>query len=391
MNGHRSEPFLRLPAYAVAHIARRKREMLASGVDVIDLGAGDSDLPPPPEVITRAREAVGQPEFGGYGYQLGAPGFRERIAQWMLERFGVSLDPATEILPLIGSKEGIAHLPLALLDPGDTTVIPDPAYPPYRGGTLLAGGEPWAVPLRPENDFLIPLDELPGPVVERLRILYLNYPNNPTAAVAPPSYLEDAVRFCRSAGSALLHDHAYSEFGFDGYQAPSILEVEGAKDVAIEFHSFSKTYNMTGWRLGWAAGSADLIAALTRLKTFMDTGAYMALQAAGMAALDVWETWVPRNRDRFQSRRDAVVAGLQEAGFDAALPAATLYVWVPLPRGWDSDAAFAEAALEQQAVAVLPGSSMGEGGEGYFRIALTVSEERLAEAARRLGMLRAGS
>jgi len=383
---HRSEPFQRLPAYALAGIAERKRQLIAQGADVIDLGAGDSDLPPPPAAVERLREAAGDPRYGNYGFQVGAPGFREAITEWMHKRFGVRIDPWTELLPLIGSKEGIAHLPLALLDAGDTTVFPDPGYPVYQGGTLLAGGRPHAVPLRHENDFLIPLDEIPEAVLERCRILYLNYPNNPTAAAAPKSYLQECVEFCQRRGVVLVHDHAYSEIAFDGFRPPSILELPGARDVAIEFHSFSKTYNMTGWRLGWAAGNAGLVSALSRVKTFMDTGAFMAVQAGGIAALESYDAWVPSNVARFQARRDAAVRALTAAGFETRTPEATMYVWIPVPLQMTA-AAFAERALDEQAVVLLPGSAMGKGGEGFVRIALTVDEARLVEAAGRLGHL----
>ena len=307
----------------------------------------------------------------------------------MRQRFGVSLDPHTEILPLMGSKEGIAKLPLAFLDPGDGAVIPDPGYQVYRGGVILAGGEPYLVPLRPENDYLIPLDGIPDEVRSRLRLMYLNYPNNPTTATAPLEYLEDTVNFCREHDAVLVYDHAYSEIAFNGYRPPSILEVDGADGVALEFHSFSKTYNMTGWRLGWVAGNAGLIESLTKVKTFMDTGVFKAVQAAGAAALAAYERWVPGNVARFQARRDVAVKGLREAGFDVTEPRATMFLWVPVPGG-GSSLAFAERALEEEGVVVLPGAALGSGGEGFFRIALTVDEERMREAAARLGRLVVG-
>jgi len=364
----------------------KRRVLEARGADVIDLGTGDADLLPPPAVLERIRACVGESSFSRYPFQLGLGEFREAVAAWMKRRFGVSLHTYEEVLPLIGSKEGIAKLPLAFLDPGDVAVVPDPGYQAYRGGTILAGAEPYLVPLTAENGFLIPLEELPEDVADRTRIVYLNYPNNPTAATASREYLASAVAFCRERDAILVHDHAYSEIAFDGYRPPSVLEIEGAREVAIEFHSISKTYNMTGWRLGWAAGSREIVAALSRVKTFMDTGAFLAVQAAGVAALESWERWVPENVSEFQRRRDAVVDALRGAGFEVPLPRATMYVWMPAPAG-ETSAGFAERALEEQGVVVLPGSALGRGGEGYVRVALTVPTPRLEEAAGRLGRL----
>ena len=386
MSPRRSRAFRALPGYPLADIPEKRRELVARGVDVIDLGAGDADLPVPPAVAERMREVAGDPAYGRYPFQLGLPAFREAVAAWMERRFGVALDPFAELLPLIGSKEGIAKLPLAFLDPGDVAVLPDPGYQAYRGGVVLAGGQPHLVPLRPEHDFLIPLDDLPHHVSERVRIVYLNYPNNPTAASASRDDLASAVAFCRQRDAILLHDHAYSEIAFDGYRPPSVLELEGAREVAVEFHSFSKTYNMTGWRLGWAAGSRKLIGALSRVKSFMDTGVYLGIQAAGVAALESWASWVPGNVATFQRRRDAAVEGLRSAGFEVSVPRATMYLWVPVPGGEPSEA-FARRALEQEGVVVLPGGALGAGGEGFFRIALTVPEARLREAAGRLERL----
>jgi LL-diaminopimelate aminotransferase len=304
----------------------------------------------------------------------------------MGSRFGVDVDPMKQVLPLIGSKEGIFHLPFAFLEPGDMTVIPDPGYQAYLGGTVLAGGTPHIVPLRPENDFLIPLDEIPEDVARRTKILYLNYPNNPTAASASREYLADAVEWCRRHDAILAYDNAYSEIAFDGYRPPSIFEIPGAMDVAIEFHSLSKTYNMTGWRAGWAVGNADLVAALTRVKTFADTGVPFTIQHAGVAALRSHADWVPGNVETFQRRRDAAVEALRDAGFDVPLPQATMYVWVPLPEGVSSEA-WSRRLLLEQGVALLPGKSLGAGGEGFVRIALTCTEDRLRQAAARMAGL----
>ena len=378
--------FQSLPGYPLAGMKETRMRLEAEGVDVIDLGAGDADLDPPPAVVDRLREVAGDSTHSRYAFQMGLPAFRDAVAEWMERRFGVRVDPWREVLPLIGSKDGIAHLPFGFLEAGDVAVIPDPGYQAYRGGVILAGGEPHLVPLRPEHDFLIPLDGIPEEVAARTRILYLNYPNNPTAATAPDSYFEEAVAFCRDRRTILLHDHAYSEIAFDGYRPRSVLEFEGARDVSVEFHSLSKTYNLTGWRLGWAVGSSAIVATLSRVKSFLDTGQYLGIQAAGVAALESWEAWVPGNVATFQARRDAAVRGLRDAGFEVSEPRATMYVWVPVPGG-EASTDFARRALEEEGVIVLPGASLGEGGEGFFRVALTVPAERLVEAAQRLGRL----
>jgi LL-diaminopimelate aminotransferase len=380
-----SSRFTNFPSYPLADVPQIKRELIGRGIDVIDLGAGDADLAPPPAAVQALVQAATRPEMSRYPFQLGLPAFREAVSAWMARRFGVQLDAYREVLPLIGSKEGIAHLAFAYVGAGDTTVFPDPGYLPYLGGTLLAGGEPHPVALRPDNDFLIPFDDIPESVARRMRILYLNYPNNPTAAIAPRTYLEDAVRFCHERGAILVYDNAYSEIAFDGYRPPSILEIDGARELAVEFHSFSKTYNMTGWRIGWAAGGADVIAALTRVKSFVDTGQFLPVQAAAVAALDSYEEWVPANVAEFQARRDAFVGALAGIGLAAPLPAATMYVWVPVPGG--AAEPFARRALLEQGLVIMPGSAMGSGGEGFFRAALTQPAKRLQTAAARLGSL----
>jgi len=372
-----------LPGYPFAGVAEAQRKLREQGVDVINLGAGDADLDPPPAVVERLKEVAGETRYSRYGFQLGLPEFREAVAAWMKERFGVEVDPFEEVLPLIGSKEGIAHLPFGFLNPGDVGVIPDPGYLAYMGGVVMAGATPHLVPLRPENDFLIPLADLPADVSARTRMLYLNYPNNPTSAAAPDSYYKEAIEFCHERKAILVHDNAYSEIAFDGYRPRSILEYDGAKDVAIEFHSLSKTYNMTGWRLGWAVGSKEIISTLSRVKSFMDTGIFLGIQAAGVAALESWSTWVPGNVATFQRRRDQTVTALREAGFDVEPPKATMYLWIPVPGGEPSKD-FSARVLQETGVFVLAGGALGGGGEGFFRIALTVPEERLQEAAARL-------
>ncbi len=375
-----------LPEYALALGPELRQRLEAEGVDVINVGAGDPDLPPPPSVIQRLQEVVAELPYSKYPFQSGLMEFREAVSAFMEKRFGASFDPVAEILPLIGSKDGVAHFPIAFLEAGNVGIIPDPGYPPYLGGVTLCGGIPHRVRLRPENDFLLPLEDLRGDIVARAKLLYLNYPNNPTTACAPREYLEEAVAFCHRHGLILMYDNAYSEIAFDGYRPLGIFEIDGAREVAVEFHSFSKTFNMTGWRLGWAAGNPELIGALRRVKTWMDTGGFLAVQAAGVAALESYDEWVPGNVANFQTRRDAAVEALREAGFRVDRPKATMYVWAGVPKG-ETAAGFAGRALEEKGVILLPGSALGAGGEGFFRIALTVSPERLIETAERLGDL----
>ena len=378
--------FATLPTYPNAHVPARKRELIARGVDVIDLGAGDADLAPPPAAVEALKRAADDPKMSRYGFGLGLPAYREAVARWMERRFGLRFDPYTEIVPLIGSKEGIAHLAMAFVSAGDVAVIPEPGYLAYLGGTLLGEGTACTVALRPERDFLIEPDDVPPHVLERTRILYLNYPNNPTAAIAPLKYLQRVVARCRELDILLVYDNAYSELAYDGYRPPSIFEVDGAGDVAIEFHSLSKTYNMTGWRCGWAVARPAIASALAKVKTFVDTGAFMAVQAAGVAALDSWAEWVPQNVATFRERRDAAAAAFCEAGFPCTTPRAAMYLWCPLPGGLASGE-FADRALEEEGVVVLPGSSLGRGGEGFFRVSFITSPDRLREAAARCGRL----
>jgi LL-diaminopimelate aminotransferase len=373
-----------LPAYPLAEIPSLKRRLLEAGVDVIDLGAGDNDTPPPQIVVEGMTAALRNPALSKYGFQQGLPEFRQAASRWIERRFGIRFDPATETLPLIGSKEGLSHLPLAVINSGDVAIVPEPGYQAYLGGALLSGAEPYIAPLRPENGFLLDLGQVPEDVLRRAKIVFVNYPNNPTAAVATSAYLERTVAICRAHGILLAYDNAYCDLTFDGYRAPSIFETDGARDVALEFFSLSKSYSMTGWRLGFAAGRAELIGALTRVKSYVDTGPFLAVQKAGAAALDHGEELVAPIRAELQRRRDTAVAALGKAGFSVEAPKAAMYLWVPLPAGLLS-AAFARRALEELGVVVLPGSAFGPAGEGFFRIALTVGAERLQAAAERLG------
>lgn len=380
----RSQAFQALPGYPLAGIPELKRKLLAEGVDLIDLGAGDADLLPPEPALAAIRSAVSESAMSRYGFQLGLPAFRDAVAGWMQRRFGFDVDPKTQIAPLIGSKEGIAHLPLAFLNPGEMALVPDPGYQAYAGGVLLAKGIPHLMPLEAEHGDLAQFRGVSDDVLSRCKLLYLNYPNNPTTALASSEYLTDAVAFCREHQIVLVFDNAYSEIAFDGYRPPSIFEIDGAWDVAIEYHSFSKTYNMTGWRLGWATGNPDLIATLTKVKTFLDTGAFLGIQAAGVAALESWPDWVPQNVARFQARRDALVEGLHQIGWGVDPPKATMYLWAPVPTDEPSEV-YTTRVLKETGVVLLPGAALGTAGEGYVRLALTQDPDRLREAARRIG------
>src|SRR5690349_3890163 len=368
----------------MAEIPAIKRRLIAQGVDVIDVGAGDADFAPPEVAVDALARAVRDPAMSRYPFQLGLPAFREAAAAYMKRRFSVRFDPFTELHPLIGSKEGIAHLAMALLDAGDVAVVPDPRYAGYEWCTRLAGGEPYRYAITPRTDCLLEVNELPHDVVPHTKPVYLNYPNNPTAAVAPRNYLTRTVDFCRRHGIVIAYDNPYCEITFDGYVAPSIFEIAGAREVAVEFHSLSKTFCMTGWRLAWAVARPELIAALARVKNYVDTGAFLAVQAAGAAVLPQAEELARGYVARFQERRDAVLPVLRAQGFEPETPGATMYVWVPLPEGVAS-AAFARRALTEVGVVTLAGSGFGAGGEGFFRIALTVDTPRLVEAAERLG------
>ena len=379
-----TQRLLSLPEYPLAKIPEQKRQLIARGVDVIDLGAGDADLAPPPAVLDRISNAVRVPTMSRYGFALGLMEYREAVARFMKRRFGQDFDPLKEIVPLIGSKEGISHLALAYLSSGDYSIVPEPGYNSYLGGSFLADAIPYKYALRPENGFLVDLDKVPQDVLRKATILYLNYPNNPTSAIAPVEYLEEMVRRCKELDILLVYDNAYSELAYDGYVPPSIFEIEGAREVAIEFHSMSKTYNMTGWRCGWACGRPEIVGALAKVKSFIDTGTFMAIQAAAATALDECADWIPQNVAAFKERRDAATEAFCDAGFPCLRPKATMYLWLPLPKNIPS-AVFGERLLQDEGVIVLPGSLFGPGGEGFFRVSFIVSSDRLREAATRAG------
>jgi LL-diaminopimelate aminotransferase len=370
-----------LPPYLFAEIDRRIAERRAAGVDVISFGVGDPDAPTPPHVVAAAQEAAADPETHRYPSYFGMPEFRRAVAGWYRRRFGVELDPDAEVLPLIGSKEGIAHLAVAFVDPGDAALVPDPGYPVYEVSTLLAGGRPAPVRLEAERGFLPDWDAARVPPGAKL--VWLNYPSNPTAAVATLDDLAAAVAFAREHDLLLAYDNAYSEITFDGFVAPSVLQVPGAKEVALEFHSLSKTYNMTGWRCGFCVGSRVAIEALGRVKTNIDSGIWNAVQRAGIAALEGPQGFLDDLRERYRRRRDLVIDAFNDMGWSLAPPRGSVYVWLPVPEGHDS-ASFATLLLEEAGVVVAPGRGYGEAGEGYVRISLTVPDERLVEGLERI-------
>lgn len=373
-----------LPGYPLAKIPTIKRRLIEAGVDVIDLGAGDSDGPPPKAVVDVLKSALDVTANHKYGFQQGLPAYREAAVRWVERRFGQRFDAYTEMLPLIGSKEGLSHLPMAVCNPGDVAIVPEPGYQAYIGGSILAGAEPVIVPLRPEHNFLVELDTLPEETLRRAKVVFVNYPNNPTAAVAPRDYLERLVASCRKHDIVLAYDNPYCDLTFDGYVAPSIFEIEGARDVAVEFFSLSKSFQMTGWRLGFVVGRSELITALTKVKSYVDTGPFLALQAAGAWTLDHAEELVKPIVAELQVRRDAAVEALRAHGFVVEVPRAAMYVWIALPAGIAS-ADFSSRALEEEGVVTMAGSGFGPGGEGFFRIALTQPAERIREAVVRLG------
>lgn len=372
-----------LPPYLFARIEKKISEAREKGVDIISLGIGDPDLPTPKHIIdVMAREIYNVPNHQ-YPSSEGMLSYRQAVADWYKSRFNVELDPKTEVVSLLGSKEGIAHISFAYVDPGDINLVPDPGYPVYHIGTMLAGGTSYTMPLKPENGFLPILEDIPAEVARKAKLLFVNYPNNPTGAVATDDFYKKVIAFAHEYDILICHDAPYSEMSFDGLKCRSILEFDGAKDVAIEFHSLSKTYNMTGWRLGWACGNAEAIQVLARIKSNVDSGVFQAIQYAGIEALSASQDCVIENARVIQDRRDIAVQGLRRMGWDVQPTQATFYMWVPVPNGYTS-ASFAEEVFEKAAVVITPGNGYGTEGEGYFRIALTVSQDRLKEAFERM-------
>jgi len=373
----------RLPPYLFAEIDRKVSEARARGADIISFGVGDPDLPSPPNVVDALAEAARDPSTHRYPSYTGMPDLRAAIAAWYEHRFGVRMEADTQIQPLVGSKEGIFHLPVAFINPGDVALVPDPAYPVYETGTILAGGESVPVSLTPERGFLPDLGSIPAAVLERARVLWLNYPNNPTSAVADVDFFQRAVDFCRSHDLLLAHDAAYTEITFDGYTAPSVLQVDGAMDCAVEFHSLSKTYNMTGWRIGWVAGAPRAVEAIKRLKTNIDSGIFDAIQRAGIAALNGPQDWLAQTVERYRHRRDLLCDGLKSIGIVVEPPKGSIYLWAPVPAGHTSES-FTAHLLDEADIVVAPGTAYGASGEGFVRFSLTVPDDRLEAGVDRL-------
>jgi LL-diaminopimelate aminotransferase len=373
----------KLAPYPFVEISRIIAEKRAAGADVVTFGIGDPDIPTPQPIIDKLLEASQDPPNHRYPETDGLPEVRRAIAYWYEQRFGVKLDPDKEVLPLIGAKEGIGHAAFCFLDPGDVALIPDPAYPVYGVGTMFAGAESHIMPLYEKNGWLPELDAIPGPVADAAKLMWLNYPNNPTSAVATHEDLASAVAYCREKDIALLHDAAYSEVGYEGYRATSCMQVEGAKDVSLEFHSLSKTYNMTGWRFGMAVGNADMIKALFQIKANLDSGIPQAIQQMAIEALTGPQDCVDTNVEIYQRRRDRVIKALTTLGLTVDVPRASLYIWARVPEGFTS-AELAARLLEETDIVVTPGSSYGKFGEGYIRLSLTTPDEQVEKGCQRL-------
>jgi LL-diaminopimelate aminotransferase len=378
----------RIPPYLFAELERKIAAKKAAGIDVISLGIGDPDRPTPAIVVDAMQEAITEPETHRYPSNRGRPDFREAVADFYMRRFDVELDPATEIMPAIGAKECIFNLNLAFLDPGDAALSADPGYPVYTAGPIIAGGDPVLMALAPEHGFTPDLSAISDADRERAKLMFFNYPNNPTGATVRDGFFDEAVSFCASNDVLAVSDNAYSETTYDGYRAPSFLAARGAKDVGVEVFSWSKGYNMTGWRCAAIVGNAEAIDHYWRLKTNIDSGLFEAVQLAGIAALSPDADGDKREMNAlYARRRDLVVDALRDVGVDVRPPKATIYVWAPIPAGFDSSAAYCEHVLEQAAVVISPGGAYGPNGEGFFRISLTTPDDRLLEAVQRLGRL----
>ena len=372
-----------LPPYLFLEIDKAKRKARAEGRDIIDLGIGDPDQPTPKFIIDCLSQAALDPANHRYALDQGMPVLRNAIQDWYKHRFNVNLNPETEILPLIGSKEGITHFPLAFLNPGDLSLIPDPCYPPYKGGTILAGGKPYLMPLSAANSFLPDLGKIPLLARKKAKIIFINYPNNPTSACASDDFYTQLIEFATKNKIIIISDLAYSEMAYDGYKPRSLLEFPGAREVVIEFHSLSKTYNMTGWRIGWACGNLQLVAALAKVKSNIDSGIFSAIQLAGVAALRGEQDYLKNMCELYQQRRDILVDGLNRLGWNAIKPKATFYLWIKIPPKADA-ISFAAHLLKDANIVATPGVGFGQHGQGYIRMALTVSVERIKEALERI-------
>ena len=372
-----------LPPYLFVGISKAIAKKKEQGIDVISFGIGDPDIPTPKKVLDRLKKASNVPAHHRYPESEGLPEFRKAVADFYKSRFGVDLDYNNEIINLIGAKEGIAHAPLCFIDPGDKALVPNPAYPVYEIGTMFAGGETVYVDLLEKNNFLIDFTSIDTKLAKEAKMLWINYPNNPTGAIAHLDFFNEAVEFCKEFDIALMHDACYTEVTYDDYVAPSLLQIPEAKDISIEFHSLSKTANMTGWRVGTAAGNPDLINALMRVKSNIDSGLSQAIQEMGIEALSLSKDWINANNEIYKKRRDKVVATLKEIGLDANAPKATLYIWTRIPNGYTS-ASFTEKLLEEVNVVVTPGSGYGTAGEGYIRLSLTIPDEQIDEGLKRL-------
>jgi len=377
----------KIPPYLFARIDKKKAEARSRGIDLIDFGIGDPDIPTPKNIIEKMKEATEDPKNHRYPSYEGMLEFRQAVADWYKNRFDVNIDPMDEVVTLIGSKEGIAHMPWAYIESGDIALIPSPGYPVYKIMTLLTGGTPYIMPLREENGFLPLFDEIPEDILYKAKIMFINYPNNPTGAHAGDDFYEKVIDIARKYDILICHDAAYSEIAYEGYRPRSILEFDKDKQYSVEFHSLSKTYCMTGWRIGFAVGNKDAIFNLGKLKTNIDSGVFQAIQYAGIEALTGSQSSVEEIKKTFQRRRDLVVDGLKSVGINVTKPLATFYIWAKVPEGYTS-ADFCEKLIGETGIVVTPGSGFGDEGEGYFRISITINEERIKEAVKRLKALK---